>query len=293
MPIEREYLLDPETLELFASKGTQLFSYRTLDPGAEIPQVGEINAVKVRRVMQLLADFSRRPLADKRIIDFGCAEGVYAIEAALRGATVNAFDARSARMDQGRSAARRLGLENLQFEQVDIRNIDTGTHGQADVVFLLGILYHLDTDDLFRVLGNVHALCRQLVIIETWVALEPTERVAHGGFEYEGARVREHADQDSSGERDSRLLASLDNTFSFRPTRDSLFRALYNTGFTSICECHVPLYPDMPRDRVTLVATKGEPVKVSSYPWINGMDEADIARRLRDYAAELQRGSQS
>ncbi len=284
--------LDPETLEVFARKGTQLFDYRSLDPGAEVPQVGEINAVKVRRVMQLLTDFARGPVSDLRVFDFGCAEGVYAIEAALRGASVQAFDARTARMDLGRNAARRLCLENLRFEQADIRHIDAGSHGTADVVLLLGILYHLDVADLFQVLHNVHALCRQFVIIETWISLEPLEQFEYQGSSYQGARVREHANRDSADERDRRLLASLDNTFSFRPTRESLFSALHNVGFTSVCECHVPLYPGMPRDRVTLIAARGEPVKLSSYPWINELGEADIARRLGDYAAGLTRRPQ-
>ncbi|MBP6682287.1 MAG: class I SAM-dependent methyltransferase [Halioglobus sp.] len=290
MATERPHALDADTLQMFASKGTQLFNYRTLEPGGQIPQVGEINAVKVRRVMQLLRDFARGPLAELQVFDFGCAEGVYAIEAALRGVRVKAFDARTPRMEQGRAAAQRLGLANLQFELADIRTINTASHGQADVVLLLGILYHLDSEDLLRVLANVHALCRQFVIIETWVALEAIDTVEISGASYQGMRVREHGDQDTQVERERRLLASMDNSFSFRPTRDSLFAALHRVGFTSICECHLPLYPGMPPDRITLVAHRGEPVALSSYPWINGMSEAQIARHLEDYAVRSRQG---
>lgn len=287
MSDERLISLDPETLRLFADKGTQLLTYKSLAPGTQVPQLGEINAVKVRRMMQLLRDHVRKPLIETHVFDFGCAEGVYAIEAALRGAQVRAFDARSERMDQGRRAAERMKLNNISFERQDIRNVTAETHGTADVVLLLGILYHLDVGDFFRVLRNVSGLCRQFAIIETRVALDGTETFDHDGVGYRGARVREHRDDDSAQKRDSRLLASIDNKHSFWPTRQSLFAALDDAGFTSVCECHVPRYPETPPDRVTLIASRGEGVKVSSYPWINGMDESQIARYLEEYARKM------
>lgn len=287
MSEERPISLDPQTLRLFADKGTQLLQYTSFAPGTDTPQLGEINAVKVRRVMQLIRDCARRPLNELQLFDFGCAEGVYAIEAALRGARVQAFDARDERMEQGRAAAGRLALSKLAFHREDIRDITAGTHGEADVVLLLGILYHLDTGDFFRVLRNVHDLCRGFVIIETRIALEGSETITHDGVEYRGVRVREHASNDSRQERDRRLLASIDNEHSFWPTRGSLFAALDQAGFTSVCECHVPRYPETPRDRVTLIAYRGERVKLSSYPWINEMDEPEIARRLAAYAEQL------
>lgn len=35
-----------------------------------------------------------------------------------------------------------------------------------------------------------------------------------------------------------------------------------------ISECYAPLEPFRPNDRVTLVATRGTRVKISSYPWV-------------------------
>jgi SAM-dependent methyltransferase len=288
MANERDHHLEPDILELFAGKGTQLFSYNSLAPGSAIPQVGEINAVKVRRVLQMLKDFARGPLETLRVFDFGCAEGVYAIETALRGARVHAFDARTERLEQGRAIAERLGLDGLTFEQADIRAIDATTHGDADVVFLLGILYHLGSEDLFKVLKNVRALCRQFVIIETWVAVDAKDCIEYEGDSYRGTLVREHHDSDPQAVRAGRLLASIDNSHSFRPTREALFRALGNCGYTSVCECHLPAYPGMPEDRVTLVACTSEPVRLSSYPWLNELDEAAIAKRLEAYASQLQ-----
>ena len=70
--------LNERALQLFAQKGSQ--------GGAAIVQQGNANAVKIRRVMQLTRDLATKPLDHLRILDLACGEGVYSIEAALRGA---------------------------------------------------------------------------------------------------------------------------------------------------------------------------------------------------------------
>lgn len=197
---------------------------------------------------------------------------------ALRGAEVRALDARTERMSEGAKAAERLGLKNLCFEQIDIRAVNVDSHGQVDVILLLGILYHLDQRDTFLVLRNICEMCRQFVVIDTHVALHGLARIEHDGRNYEGQQVREHADDDPEATRKSRLLASLDNPLSFWFTRESLFRLLNDVGFTSVCECHVPLEPSKTTDRITIIASKGEPVKISSYPWVNEKTEDEIER---------------
>ena len=99
---ERVHPLDPEALAVFAAKG------REAGPGA--PQTGPANGLKVRRVLQLTRDLAGRPLAGLRILDLGCGEGVYAIEAGVRGAEVLAVDARTERMGLGAACAARHGL---------------------------------------------------------------------------------------------------------------------------------------------------------------------------------------
>jgi hypothetical protein len=44
---------------------------------------------------------------------------------------------------------------------------------------------------------------------------------------------------------------------------------------------YAPLEPGKPEHRVTLVAAVGEKVAVSTYPWINGLEEDAIARALQ------------
>jgi SAM-dependent methyltransferase len=226
--------------------------------------------------MQIIRDFSKAPFEQLRIFDLACGEGVYAIEAALRGAEVVAFDGRSERMQAGASLARRLGLDKLKFEQADVRDLAVGRHGHADVILFLGILYHLDDRDIFPVLRNLYEMCRHLLIIDTHIALHADDRAQHDGKVYEGSKFREHADEDSDAVRRSRVGASLDNPLSFWFTRAALCRALVDAGFTSVCECHAPFEPTKPAGRITIVAGKGEPVQLSSYPWVNHKSEDEI-----------------
>jgi SAM-dependent methyltransferase len=275
---ERVRRLDVEALELFANKGRE--------GGPGVPQAGQANGVKVRRIMQITRDLAGRPFPELRILDLGCGEGVYAIEAGLRGAEVLALDARTQRMDQGDACAARHGLATVRFIEEDVRRVTRGTLGSFDVVYLLGLLYHLDAPDVFSVLESVHGLCTRMVVLDTLISLTEDTQVEWRGQEYQGRRCREHGDEDTDEMRRSRVLRSIDNTFSFRFTKESLLRALRDIGFTSAYECHVPFEPGKAEDRITLVAVKGMPVLLSTYPWVNHKSEAEIERMLREDSRE-------
>lgn len=272
--------LDEETLRLFAAKGAREFSDGRVAAINEFNQ----NGVKVRRVMQLTQDLAGKPFNELRILDLACGEGVYAIEAGLRGAEVLAIDGRMDRMAGGIAAAERAGLNNVRFQQADVRHVDRNRFGEFDVVYFLGILYHLDVPDVFNVLENLREMARAFVVIDTHVALRDAEQVEHRGRRYGGCRKREHGDDDTAAERQKHLLMSLDNTFAFWFTRQDLVRLLADTGFTTVTECHAPLEPGKAADRVTLIAHAGKPAWVHAYPWVNQMTEADLAASVKTYA---------
>jgi 2-polyprenyl-3-methyl-5-hydroxy-6-metoxy-1,4-benzoquinol methylase len=272
MPQELVHPLDAAALKVFEMKGTQAH--------IPIPQKGNSNGLKVRRILQLLRDQVQGSFENFRMLDLACGEGVYSVEAALRGAEVLGVDARMDRMQDGADIGKRHGLSKLSFEQTDIRKITRESHGEFDAVLMLGILYHLDHKDIFPILQNIYGLCRRALIIDTHIALKGDQQVEYAGQAYRGHQVREHGDNDSEAQRKSRLLASLDNTFAFWFTKDALVQLLGNVGFTSVCECHVPFEADKPDNRITLLAIKGEPVKLSSYPWVNDKTEAEIQRFL-------------
>jgi SAM-dependent methyltransferase len=265
--------LDDEALRLFAQKGTQ-------DERA-LPQTGNANAVKVRRVVQIIKDLSGRPISELRVLDLACGEGVYSIELALKGADVTASDARTERMSAGMEAAQRNGLQNVRFQQVDVRKVEQSNFGDFDAILFLGILYHLDVPDSILALKNLHQMCRKLLIIDTHISLGGRDTFVFDGKEYAGTKRREHLDTDSASERQKKLLMSIDNVFNFWFTRESLVQLLTDIGFSSVFECFVPLEAHKPRNRLTLVAVKGEPVQICTYPWINDLSENELSAQLR------------
>lgn len=265
--------LDEKSLQVFAEKGTQ--------GGSKIRQQGNANAVKVRRVLQIVSDLARKPFGELRILDVACGEGVYSIEAGLRGAQVLGFDARTERMSEGMECARINNLQNVTFQVDDVRKVRRATHGTFDVIFLLGIIYHLDVPDVFSVLESMCEACSAFTVIDTHIALDPCDSTEYMGRSYHGRKSREHADDASPEAKRQKVLMSIDNTFAFQFSRESLVRLLRDVGFTSVFECEVPLEPGKPANRVTLVAHKGTAVELSTYPWLNGLTEEQISEKLK------------
>lgn len=242
---------------------------------------GAENALNVRRVIQVAADLAGGSLHGVRILDLGCGEGVYSIEAGLRGASVVGIDARPDRMRHGERVAREAGLSDVRFELADVRGLSADSHGTFDVVFLLGLLYHLDVPDVFELLKSVHAMAERTVIIDTHFSLVRQMTAHYDGKTYHGRAYREHDAGEPPEVMASRVQASLDNVRSFWFTRESLVLLLRDIGFTSVYECQVPTQPVRQLDRVTLVALKGTPLTLAAYPWANGLDDVALEKEIR------------
>ena len=222
--------------------------------------------IKLRRIVQTVADLSGRPLAELRVLDLACLEGLYAVEFARHGARVVGVEGRAVNLAKASFAKDVLALGNLELRQDDVRNLSRERYGSFDVVLCLGILYHLDAPDLFAFLERIGEVCQRFAVIDTHVSLAPEEVRLHGGREYRGQSYVEHAPQATSEEKAGRLWASLDNPTSFWLTRASLYNALLHSGFTSVLECQLPPEPAKPDDRVTLVAIKGQRHKLACAP---------------------------
>jgi SAM-dependent methyltransferase len=218
---------------------------------------------RLRRVVQLAADLTARPLSELRVLDLGALEGQFAIEFALQGAEAVAIEARETNAAKARVAAELLGLERLDVRVEDVRDLRAERHGTFDVVLCLGLLYHLDADDLFPFIDRLAEVCSLLLILDTHIGLSPRKVHRHDGHEYRGITFVEHSSHASAGQRERSLWASLDNESSFWPTRPSLLNALQRAGFTSVLECGVPAMA-RPRDRVTFAALRGSPVELRS-----------------------------
>lgn len=207
---------------------------------------------RVVRVARVVTDLCGGSLADRRVIDLACDEGNFSTELGARGAAgVIGIEGR-ARQAVARERAERRGVTNVRFEQGDVRHVTSTTHGSFDIVLCLGILYHLDTPDVFEFARNLVGLTKPggFALIETNIGLSRPRREPFGDRTYWGKSYPEDLTQ---------VGASLDNLQSFWPTRPSLFNLLQHVGFTSVLQVAMPVIPvvDQMVDHLLLAAFKG------------------------------------
>jgi 2-polyprenyl-3-methyl-5-hydroxy-6-metoxy-1,4-benzoquinol methylase len=226
--------------------------------------------IKLRRILQIVADNASKPMKDLRVLDLACQEGWYAIELARHGAKAVGIEIREPTLERARFVKQALSLDNLEFYQDDIRNLSAEKYGKFDVVLCLGILYHLDAPDIFQFIEKIGEVCEGITIIDTHVSLSARKSYVYKNNKYWGKNYREHLPLTNLKQRAKALCASIDNPNSFWFTRRSLYNILSDVGFSSVYECFNPPEPDKPKDRITLLAKKGERQKlISTVPQAN------------------------
>lgn len=249
---------------------------------------GIVNSQKVRRIMQLTSDLSRRKFSDLRILDLGCGEGVYALEAGINGSKVVAIDGRDNRLKFGKEVAERHSFSNVEFIVDDVRNVTIDKYGKFDVIYFLGLLYHLDEPELWVILENLSKACENIMLIDTTIGLSEPLKVNYNGKNYFGIKYDEHIEGDSEELMlEKRIMASIGNKKSFLPTKKSLVRFLNEIGFSTVMEVHAPAEHIKKEGRITLVAIKNEKTLLKSYPWINGLTDTEIGKKLDGHYAEI------
>ncbi len=231
----------------------------TISPGA----IGR--AHKLSTILQVVSDAAGGPLADLRVLDLACGEGLFAVELARHGATVVAVEGRKSSVEKLRFVKDVLGLDRLQIIQDDVRVLDRERYGEFDAVLCLGILYHLGARDVVRLLGSISGLCAGFAVVDTHVSLARGRPVEVDGRTYWGSRFREHHPAASTEERLRSERSSLDNPESFWLTLPSLLNGLAAAGFTSASEVLLPRLPPLD-DRVILLAHRAERVSLRSLP---------------------------
>jgi 2-polyprenyl-3-methyl-5-hydroxy-6-metoxy-1,4-benzoquinol methylase len=210
----------------------------------------------VRRFMQIVTDVLRKPWSDIRLLDLGCLEGLYALEAGYHGAEAIGIDARITHIIKANFAKEIIGIPTVRFAVDDVRAITEEKYGLFDAILCTGLLYHLDEPDVFKVIERMAAMCTGCLIIETHISAEHCMSISYKDKTYWGKKIHEHDPSSTLQERERNGWASIDNPESFWLTKISLFNALSHAGFTSVYECENPPLVRAP-DRCTLVAIKG------------------------------------
>lgn len=211
------------------------------------PTVGTTEVVAAR-VIQVASDVLG-PLDELRVLDLACLEGLYGLEFAMHGAEVVATEGRESNAERVRYAATQLKPGSFEISVEDVRELGPETHGTFDLVLCMGILYHLDAEDVFRLAMAVASCTDRMAIFRTAVGLSGERRESFGGKEYRGFTYHEP----NTG------WSSIENHTSFWPTRASLLNLLAEAGFTSVFEVVGPpvLAFDGAPDATFLVAMKG------------------------------------
>ena len=244
---------------------------------------------RLRRFVQAAADAAGRPLDTLRVVDLACLEGHFGIEFARHGSRVVAVEGREANLAKARFAKDVLGLDRLELLLDDVRNFGIERHRAFDVVLCLGILYHLDTPDVLEFAEQIARACTRVTLIDTHVSLASETSYTWRGRTYWGAYLPEHDAEAKAQDKLASAWYSLDNCRSFRLTRSSLCNLLHHIGFTSVYEClnpyeyHSPNWPSPDetgrhvvwKDRITLVAIKGQPQTLHSSPISDASAEID------------------
>ena len=124
------------------------------------------------KMMQLPED-----LSGWSVLDVGCNEGFFAIEAKKRGAArVVAIDKRSAAADRFSLVKGVLGCD-VEFRIMDVYDLSEDTVEPADMVFFLSVLHHLERPRL--ALDKIASVTTRVAIIEVPVIV--TECGRDGG----------------------------------------------------------------------------------------------------------------
>lgn len=246
---------------------------------------------KLRNIVQIISDICQEPIANLRILDLACLEGLYAIELARQGAHVVAIEGREANLKKAQFVKEIFSLNNLELIQDDVRNLNAQKHGYFDVVLCAGILYHLDAPDVFQFVEKIAEVCRKVTLIDTHISLYREEFRIYKNKKYWGCQYTEFSAEATAQEKEKSSWSSLDNNQSFWLTAPSLFNLLQSFEFTSVYECRIPVLLNEFKDRFMILACKGQRRTLISAPMINEIpfeDYPDSEMQMKDIESNRQ-----
>ena len=166
--------MEPSTLQ---SEAARIRWYHTMDLGHGVRTQGQDNTPV--RLQRLALPPS---LAGRTVLDVGAWDGFFSFEAERRGARrVLATDhycwsGPGWGTQDGFNLARRALGSKVEDRDIDVCDISPATVGIFDVVFFLGVLYHVK--DPLGALERMAGVTRSLLVVETAVDLLHVRRPA-------------------------------------------------------------------------------------------------------------------
>jgi tRNA (mo5U34)-methyltransferase len=150
--------------------------FHQIDFGGGLLSPGRIGAAKIKRMARLIFD---RPIEGKSVLDIGCWDGAYSLEAARRGAArVLATDHYVWHEGWGDRRCFELARKHLapavEVMDIDAAELTVERVGRFDVVLFCGVFYHLRHP--FGVLERVAGLATELLVVESRIVAPLSRR---------------------------------------------------------------------------------------------------------------------
>lgn len=160
MQTEHGEVTDVETLRVEVQS---IRWWHTIDLGNGVVTPGEGGSPALLERMHMPAD-----LSGKSVLDIGTFDGFFAFEAERRGARrILAVDHR---VPAGFRIAHRALNSAVEFREADVNTLAPEDIGVFDVVFFLGVIYHLPNP--MEALRRVRSVTGELMILETEGSLD-------------------------------------------------------------------------------------------------------------------------
>jgi tRNA (mo5U34)-methyltransferase len=183
--------------------------------------------------------------AGKRILEIGCCEGGHTVQLASVCAEVVGLDVRPHNIAAALVRAFVHGAKNVRIGLADVREIER-EYGTFDIIFHVGVLYHLDNP--VSHLARMAALAPDL-ILDTHYADEsldwPATELRHGAHRY-AARLYQEGGWDD-------VFSGVQPTSAWLLRRD-LLRSLSDVGYETITVLDDRMERNGPR--LTLIARR-------------------------------------
>lgn len=153
----------------------------------------------------------------RRVLELGCMEGGRTFPLARRVGHVVGVDARREHLQRARLIEQTLGVANVTFLESDLETGDLAALGTFDVIYNVGLLYHLS--DPARLLRQCAEVAPEMLL---WTHVVDDSDVEHRG--YRGRFTTENPTDRIGGLRSR----------SFRPERSELVRMLDDCGWRDL-----------------------------------------------------------
>lgn len=203
----------------------------------DMPHYRALNTAKIAVLREAVEQWKKQ-FELKTAWDVGCGVGLYSALLLELGFETRALDGRAHNVEE---ASRRV--PGLNVSVADVEDPAVGDLGSADLVFCLGLLYHLENP--FRAIGNLAQITGKMIVIEsmcTWDELPILYLREESPFEDQGLRH-----------------------IAFYPSESCLVKMLYRSGFAHVYRfLHLPdsadfrAAKDQGKQRTMLVASRME-----------------------------------